>query len=276
MTKISIIGLGWIGLPLAQLLQVKGHTVVGSTTSAEKQAKILGLGVEAIQFSLVPFPQGNGFQKLFTSEVLVINIPPRSRSTDGKFYLEQIKFLRSMVDQSAVKKVIFVSSTGVYPKENRKDAYTETENLDKYLPGNETIYHGELLFSKDRNYELTIVRFGGLLGDDRIPGKYIAGRENVVGHTRVNYIYRNDAARMLAWIIENDLWNEIYNGVAPIHSLRKKVYEQNVIDLGFEPPKSYQNAFEGDDRLVSGSKILSTGFEFEFPNPLDFPYSKEN
>ncbi|MEB2774749.1 epimerase [Algoriphagus sp. D3-2-R+10] len=273
MNKISIIGLGWIGLPLAQLLQKKGHTVVGSTTSAENQAKIIGLGVEAIQFALVPFPQGKGFQKLFTSEVLVINIPPKSRSTDGKVYLEQLKFLRSMVDQSSIQKIIFVSSTGVYPDLARREAYKEDEEITPKTTGNITLLKGEAAFKNWK--ELTIVRFGGLMGDDRIPGKYAAGRANVAGHTRVNFIYRNDAARMLAWIIEKELWGETYNGVAPIHSLRKDIYERNVFDLGFEPPKSYQNTSESDDRLVSGSKILSTGFEFDFPDPVDFPYSKE-
>lgn len=272
MTKISIIGLGWIGLPLAQLLQEKGYTVVGSTTTAEKQAKVKGLGVEAVEFALVPFPQGKAFQKLFTSEVLVINIPPRTRSTDGRLYLEQLKFLRSMVDQSSIQKLIFVSSTGVYPDQTRENSYTEEEELTLKTTGNITQLRGEETFQGFK--ELTVVRFGGLLGDDRIPGKYVAGRENVAGHTRVNFIYRNDAARLLAWIIEKGLWNETYNGVAPVHALRRDVYEQNVRELGFEPPRSYQSALESNDRLISGEKVLSTGFEFEYPNPLDFPYSK--
>ncbi|SFT78999.1 Nucleoside-diphosphate-sugar epimerase [Algoriphagus locisalis] len=272
MTKVSIIGLGWIGLPLAYVLQEKGYEVVGSTTTAEKQAKLKEQNINAIQFSLAPFPQGKGFQELFTSEVLVINIPPRSRTTDGQVYLEQLKFLRSMVDQSSIKKVIFVSSTGIYPEQNRAEAYTEIEEIVSENTGNITLLKGENTFKGLNN--LTIVRFGGLLGDDRIPGKYVAGKENVNGNTRVNFIYRNDAARMLAWIIEKELWNETYNGVAPTHALRKDIYERNVQDLGLEGPKSYQNAALGNDRLVSGHKILETGFEFDFPNPLDFPYFK--
>ena len=275
MTKISIIGLGWIGLPLAKLLQKEGHAVIGSTTSSEKLVRLKEEGVNAIQFELVPFPQGRAFQELFTCEILVINIPPRSRSVSGDFYLEQIKFLRSMIDQSAIKKVIFVSSTGVYPKENREEAYTEIEAIDKTNSGNLTIYKSELLVSENRNFELTIVRFGGLIGDDRIPGKYVAGKENIPGHTRVNFIYRTDACKMLAWIIEKNLWNETYNGVAPIHSLRKDVYGKNAHELGLEPPKSYQNSSDSKDRLISGDKIRTTGFEFDFPNPLDFPYSLE-
>ena len=272
MTKISIIGLGWIGLPLAQLLQERGHNVVGSTTTAEKKTKIEGLGLEAVEFALVPFPQGKAFQKLFLSEVLVINIPPRSKTTDGEFYLEQLKFLRSMVDQSKIQKLIFVSSTGIYPDQTREKPYSEDEEITLETTGNITQLKGEETFQGFG--KLTVVRFGGLLGDDRIPGKYVAGRENVSGHTRVNYIYRNDAVRLLAWIIEKGLWNEVYNGVAPVHALRKDIYEQNVRELGFEPPRSYQNASGSDDRLISGDKILSTGFEFKYPNPLNFPYFK--
>ncbi|WP_339698285.1 epimerase [Algoriphagus aquimarinus] len=275
MSEISIIGLGWIGLPLAKILS-SDHSVCGSTTSADKAASIKKEGINAIQFALVPFPQGKGFQKLLSSQIMVINIPPRSRTSTGELFLEQIKFLRTMVDQSSIKKVLFVSSTGVYPEANRKAAYTEAEYLDKDLTGNETIFKSELMFSEDRNFDLTIVRFGGLLGDERIPGKYVAGKENIAGHTRVNYIYRNDASRMLAWIIEKELWNELYNGVAPIHTLRKDVYDRNILELGFEPPKSYQIASDDDDRVVSGDKILNTGFEFEYPNPLDFPYSRES
>lgn len=273
MSKISIIGLGWIGLPLAKILST-AHSICGSTTSAEKAEDLQKEGIDAIQFALVPFPQGKGFQKLFQNEILVINIPPRTRTSSGELFLEQIRFLRSIVDQSAVKKVLFVSSTGVYPGENRNAPYTETELLTLGNTGNDTLFKSELLFSENRTYYLTILRFGGLLGDDRIPGKYVAGKANVPGHTRVNFIYRNDAARMLAWIIERELWEETYNGVAPIHTLRKAIYERNVLELGLEPPLSYQKDLEGEDRLVSGKKILETGFEFEYPDPLDFPYRK--
>ncbi|MFC5626682.1 NAD-dependent epimerase/dehydratase family protein [Algoriphagus winogradskyi] len=274
MTKVSIIGLGWIGLPLAHLLQKAGHSVIGSTTSEEKKREIQDQGVQAIQFALVPFPQGKAFQQLFTSEVLVINIPPKSRTTDGKFYLEQMKYLRTMIDQAGIQKVLFVSSSGVYPSESREDPYKEGEELTAKTTGNLTLLKGEQTFKNAT--ELTIVRFGGLIGDDRIPGKYVAGKENVAGHTRVNFIYRSDAARMLAWIIEKELWNETYNGVAPVHTVRKDIYDQNVRELGFEPPSSYQNASGSIDRLVSGEKILQTGFEFDFPNPLHFPYFKTN
>lgn len=274
MKKVSIIGLGWIGLPLAHYLKPRGIEVVGSTTSSDKLSRIQSEGIPAIQFELIPFPHGKGFQVLFKADILVVNIPPRSRTQGSDFYLEQLKFLRSMIDQSAIKKVIFVSSTGIYPEISREDEYTEDFPFSPENCGNQTLLKAEQMIEKDRDFDLTIVRFGGLMGGDRIPGKYFAGKENVAGHTRVNFIHRNDAVGILAWIIEKDLWNEIYNGVAPIHSLRKDIYERNHQDLGFDLPASYQQANPAEDRLILGKKILETGFHFEFSDPLDFKYER--
>ena len=272
MKKVSIIGLGWIGEPLAFQLQEKGFQVLGSTTSAEKQEKLRKKGINTLRFSFNPHPEGVGFNALFQSEILVVNIPSRTRSGNGEFHLEQIKYLRGLLDNSNVKQVIFVSSTGVYPEVTSTEKYSEDFPLSVENTGNDTIFRAEQLLERDRNYDLTIVRFGGLLGDDRIPGKYFSGKENVAGHTRVNFIHRRDAVRLLAWVIERELWGQTFNGVAPIHPLRKEIYEKNATELGIAPPASYQNEPEGKNRLIDSKKILESGFEFEFPDPLAFSY----
>lgn len=272
MKTVSIIGLGWIGEPLGFFLLEKGFQVLGSTTSAEKQEKLTQKGIQAVRFSLSPHPEGVGYHALFQSQILVVNIPPRARSGNGAFHLEQIKYLRSLIDNSSIRKVIFVSSTGIYPEVASDEKYSEHFPLSLENTGNDTIFRAEELMAKDRNFELTIVRFGGLMGDDRIPGKYFSGKENVVGHSRVNFIHRLDAVRMQTWLIEQDLWNETFNGVAPIHPLRREIYEKNALDLGIAPPASYQNEPEGKNRLIDSNKILDWGFEFEFPDPLDFRY----
>ena len=275
MKKVSIIGLGWIGEPLAFQLQEKVFQVLGSTTSAEKQEKLRKKGINTLRFSLNPHPEGVGFNALFHSEILVVNIPSRTRSGNGEFHLEQIKYLRGLLDNSNVKQVIFVSSTGVYPEVTSTEKYSEDFPISVKNTGNETIFRAEQLLERDRNYDLTIVRFGGLLGDDRIPGKYFSGKENVAGHTRVNFIHRKDAVGLLAWVIERELWGQTFNGIAPIHPLRKEIYEKNATELGIAPPASYQNEPEGKNRLIDSKKILESGFEFEFPDPLDFSYQSQ-
>jgi len=111
------------------------------------------------------------------------------------------------------------------------------------------------------------------MGADRIPGIYFAGKEQVVGHTRVNFIHQEDAAGMIAWVIRQGLWNQTFNGVAPEHPLRREVYQHNASALGIPLPASFQDAADEDGgRLISSEKIVSTGFTFEYPDPLTFSY----
>lgn len=270
MASVSIIGLGWFGLPLAYYLKEKGFEIKGSTTSPEKLDELTTKGYSASLLKFIPHPEGRGFQALFESDILFINIPPRSRTMPESYHPEQIKFIKSMALQSGVEKIIYVSSTSVYPDLNRE--LDESFLLTKENTGNSSLFQAENILLQDRAYDLTIIRFGGLLGVDRIPGRYFSGKSNVVGDSPVNYIHRDDAVGISAWVIENNLWNEVFNGVAPIHPNRKLVYEKNAFDLEFPPPIDYAPEGNTDWKQISSQKILSTGYKFQIPDPLDFWY----
>jgi len=271
MTSVSIIGLGWLGLPLAIALKEKGLEVKGSTTSPEKVDELNSRGISTFLLKLIPHPEGRAFLKLFESEILFINIPPRSRTMPESFHPEQIKFIKSMAVQAGVKKIIYISSTSVYPDPNME--LDESFLLTKENTGNSSLFQAENMLLKDRNYDLTIIRFGGLLGVDRIPGKYFSGKTNVVGDSPVNYIHRDDAVGISSWVIENNLWNQVFNGVAPYHPKRKLVYEKNALDLGFAPPIDYAPLGKNEWKQISSQKIQSSGYKFQIPDPLDFWYS---
>lgn len=271
--KVSIIGLGWIGLPLARFLKKKGISCIGSSTSLEKACNLQQEGINAIQFELIPYPTGNGFHALFQAEVLIINIPPRSKTQNGSFYHEQLKFLKNLIENSPIKKVLFISSTGIYPMMDCTDEYTEQYPIDISNTGSPDLLKAEQILSKKENYDITIIRFGGLMGEDRIPGKYFSGKDMIAGHTRVNFIHRQDAVRIMQWVIQHELWNETFNAVAPLHPLRRAIYEKNTMDMGIAPPNSYQQGKEGLNRLISSEKIIKTGFQFLYPDPLEFKYS---
>jgi nucleoside-diphosphate-sugar epimerase len=274
MKKVSIIGLGWLGEAAGLLLQRQGHLVLGSSTRPEKVEHLRGKGLDAIHFYLDPDPKGTAYHRLFDSEILIVTLPPRSRHGDGEAYLEQLASLRTLVANSAVKQVVFISSTGIYPNENKAVSYTEEEQITESNAGNSILYRAEQLMADSPSYSLTILRMGGLMGADRIPGSYFSGKEEVLGHSRVNFIHQLDAARMLAWVLDQGLWNQTFNGVAPEHPLRREVYAKNASTLGILPPVSYLDAAdEKVGRWISSEKISATGFRFDFPNPLDFSYS---
>jgi nucleoside-diphosphate-sugar epimerase len=274
MKKVSIIGLGWLGEAAWLLLQKQGYRVIGSSTRPEKVELLRKKGLDAIHFALDPDPKGTGYSRLFDSEILVVTLPPRSRQGDGELYLQQLASLRDLAAHSAVKQVIFISSTGVYPNESKAVPFTEEEQISESDAGNAILYRAEVLMGTSSTYDLTVLRMGGLMGEDRIPGTYFSGKEQVVGHTRVNFIHQVDAAGMIAWVINQGLWNQTFNGVAPEHPLRREVYLYNANVLGIPLPASFQDAADEEGgRLISSEKIVSTGFTFEFPDPLTFPYA---
>jgi len=273
MKKVSIVGLGWLGEATGLLLQKQGYFVVGSSTRSEKVELLREKGLDAVHFALEPDPKGTGYQRLFESEILVVTLPPRSRQSDGEAYLQQLASLRDLITGTEVKQVIFISSTGIYPNENKAVPYTE-EEVSESTAGNAILYRAEVLMGTSSRYDLTVLRMGGLMGEDRIPGTYFSGREQVVGHTRVNFIHQTDAARMVVWVINQGLWNQTFNGVAPEHPLRREVYQHNASALGIPLPASFQDAADEDGgRLISSEKIVSTGFTFEYPDPLTFSYA---
>jgi nucleoside-diphosphate-sugar epimerase len=271
MQKVSIIGLGWLGEATGLLLQNLGYQVLGSSTRPEKVEILRKKGLDAGHFALTPNPEGVGYQRLFDSEILVITLPPRSRQGDGELYLQQLASLRNLIKDTEVKQVIFISSTGIYPNESNSSPYTEAEPINASNAGNPVLYKAEALMESPSTYQLTVLRMGGLMGEDRIPGTYFSGKEQVVGHTRVNFIHQADAARMIAWVIQEGLWNQTFNGVAPEHPLRRELYQQNASALGIPLPASYQEAADEEvGRLISSDKLLATGFAFKFPDPMTF------
>jgi nucleoside-diphosphate-sugar epimerase len=273
-TRISIIGLGWLGLPLAHHLQSQGFRVKGSVTSEEKSRRLSDAGVDNRVLRLGPEPSGTDFEYLFDTDVLVINIAPsisRGPGYDPELYPRQLAALQELVVQHGVKKVIYTSATFVYPDENK--VVREADVLTAENTGSTQMFGAEAVLQGADEYALTILRLGGLIGYDRVPGRHFAGKEQVAGHPPVNYIHRDDAVRLIAWVIGQGRWGEIYNAVAPFHPTRKEVYERTAQLLGFALPQSWEEPAVMPWKEVSADKLVQAGFNFLYPDPLQFPYT---
>lgn len=271
MVKVGIVGLGWIGEPLARNLLHSGYTVVGTTTQSEKKQRLQESGISTKMLQFNPLPEGKDVEEIGDVDILYINIPPSRRTNPDSFHPEQISQIRNLAVNGRVAKIIYVSATSVYP-DLGQEAY-ESDELNLSNTGNPALWQAEQILWENKVYDLTVVRFGGLLGDNRIPGKYFSGKENVAGHCPANYVYRNDAVRAIEWIISHSLWNATYNVVAPIHPKKFEIYERNARFLGFPPPKSYESDALSSWKQISSTKFLETGFKFDYPDPLNFPYT---
>lgn len=269
--SISILGCGWLGLPLGEFLSKKGLVIKGSTTKAEKFETLQSAGIEPFILNLNPNLEGERISQFFDSEILIINIPPRIRLNKTDAHIEQIKSLIEPIKHSKIKQIIYVSSTSVYPELNREvfeEDVTTPENS-----GSPILVTAENILL-DNFENVVILRCGGLMGYDRIPAKYFAGWKGLTtGYTPVNYIHRDDVVMIIDKIISTGLERGIFNAVSPIHPTRKEIYEKICETMPFEKAEFVEPTEPQPYKIINSDKLIKTlAYEFIFPNPLDYTY----
>jgi nucleoside-diphosphate-sugar epimerase len=264
---ISILGCGWLGLHLATHFINKGHKVAGSTTSKSKLEKLRQLQIEAFQMHL---PQQVGTDFFQKADYLIIDIPPQTNTKGLDYHKTCIEAILPFVKDH--QKLIYISATSVYPDTNQ--TIDEKNDLDKTSDRAKALIQVEELLRITFGDRLTILRMGGLLGYDRIPGRYSAGKTIKGGEEKVNYIHRDDAIAIIAEIIKQKQWGLTLNVVAPKHPTRKAVYNSNVKAYGFEPTEFVDAQRDNKLRQIAGTKLeLLLDYSFIYPDPLHFYYT---
>lgn len=266
MKKISILGCGWLGLPLAKALLKNDYLVNGSTTSAEKLDVLKNAGIAPFLIVLSENKTTENLTNfLENSEILIIDVPPKLRGSGTENFVSKIRNVIPFIEKSSVRKVLFISSTSVY---NDDDALVTEETIPN--PDTESgkqLLETELLLLSNSNFKTTALRFGGLIGEDRHPIHFLAGRENLDNpDALINLIHQEDCIGIILKIIANDAWNETFNAVAPSHPSREMYYSQKAVGLDLALPKFNHN------NPSIGKTILSTKIE----TVLKYTFTKPN
>lgn len=272
---VSVLGCGWLGMALAKALVKKGFRVNGSTTRVEKLDNIARTGAKPWLIKLVPEAEGDNVHQFLDADLLILNIPPGRGAFDMETYHpSQVQYLSRIIEENRMGYVLYISSTSVYPDTNG-DVFEEDLNGTDQSPSRAIALAEELLM-ENNSYETTILRCGGLMGYDRIPGRYFAGRKDLTtGEIPVNFIHRDDVIGIILAIIEQMKWGKVYNAVAPMHPLRRTVYHANAQAFGFEEPTYAPNP-EFSYKVVRADKLIhELGYQFNYPDPLNFKYGDE-
>ena len=266
MTQISILGCGWLGLPLAKSLIEKGNSINGSTTSESKLSILKDSGInpflaalesESVSESIIDF--------LAKSEILIIDIPPKLRAanpdSEKKVFVEKIKTLIPFIEKSEIKRVLLVSSTSVYGDDN--DFITEETNPNPDTESSKQLVLAEKILRENQNFETTILRFGGLIGEDRHPVKFLAGKENLENpDAPINLIHLNDCIGIIEAILNQSKWNDVFNAAAPFHPTREEYYTQKAKEQNLTLPKF--SSEKSDIRKIISSEKIETILNYKF------------
>ena len=234
---ISILGCGWLGLPLAISLAKKGYNIKGSNTSNTNYKTLKNNNIDPFTVSI---NADVDLSKFLNSNTLIIAMTSKNM-TDFKRLIAQI-------EKSPIQNVLFISSTSVYP--NTNGVVTEATPTERT-----PLTDIEVLFSTNTNFRTTIVRFGGLFGYDRKPGNFIKPEkqiENPEGF--INLIHQDDCIAIIEKIITTNCWNETLNACTDSHPKRKEFYTKEVLKLRNEAPKINTQSLN-EFKIVSNKKL---------------------
>lgn len=183
MKKVSILGCGWVGKAVVDMLNTNKYDTVCLSRNIEE----------------------NSIRGEYNCDILLIAIPPR------ECYLEVLRETLERVDTTT--QVILLSSISFYD-------------------GKSLVIEAEGLVQHDHD-DVVILRLGGLMGYDRIAGKYTAGKV-LTSDARTNYVHRDDVVGIIESIIAEDVRDEIFDVVAPLQCTKKEIFAQNAELFGFE------------------------------------------
>jgi len=232
MKRVSIFGCGWVGKALKKELEEEYRVNC------------------SIRSKTISYPKS-----FYDVETMVIAIPPRGE------YLQTLTLFLSHL--SSDTQLILLSSTSVYPQTSGR--VNEEDTQDITTPS--------LMLQAERLVLLIcpnvlILRLGGLMGYDRIAGKYTAGKAKA-HDAPVNYIHRDDVVAIIKLCIDKGVKDNIFNVVAPSHPKQSEIYAKNAKTFGWG--NTYFDSDELIGKVVSSQKLIdSFGYKFLKREPMNF------
>lgn len=259
---ISILGCGWFGLPLAKHLIGKGYLVKGSTTTTEKIPNLKEAGIIPYLINLEDEITAQSLD-FFSSDILLCCIPPKRDPLVLAKYPEKITKMMDAATIGKVKEIIFISSTSVFGDHNQ--IYTELHSPQPDSISGNILLEAEIYLRENTAIRSTIVRFSGLFGPGRDPGRFFAGKTSIPnGEAGVNLIELTDCIGIVTAILQQEKYGLTYHACSPDHPTRSSFYtiaaKKSGLELPeFKPEKKQWKIIESE--IVN--KILQYNFQVE-------------
>jgi nucleoside-diphosphate-sugar epimerase len=255
---ISIIGLGWLGLPLAKQLMHSGYNVCGSVTTIEKQqqlmAEIPNLNVQCWQAN-----EQAVLPDSLLAPVMIITIPPGKLS----HYFVALQALVLQARQRGVQHLMYISSTSVY---GGTDLCDETSPLMPETAQAATLVEVEQCVKQAGFVYWNILRPSGLIGLGRYPGRFLSGKTLDGGGRVVNLVHQADVIGVITELLAKPC-SGIFNLASPDHPTRAAFYQQACQLAGL--PLPLFSDMKDDGKIICADKVETIlGYRYQIRDLL--------
>lgn len=265
--KVTIIGCGWLGLPLAHYLVNKQITVVGTTTSQSKVWLLDKCRIEAKLFQLSDSGiETDSLEDIFDTDSLIIIIPFKRSFKNPYIYLDMITQLCNTIKEFPIKRIIFTSSTSLYAAENMPVSEESPIGIGERA---QALFKTEEALLNLPHCETTIIRFSGLYGYTRRPGQFLKRFSTVPNPNHpINLIHLDDCISIIDQLINHPDSNLIINACSDEHPSKKDFYTWAANELNLPTP-SFEDHDTDSFKIVSNKKLKTMlNYSFKYPNPM--------
>ena len=223
------------------------------------------LGIETYPFSLsekmTSLP--DNICPLFNVDALILTLPPSSFSSQQ--YCEYLAFLINQAKKQGVQHLIFTSSTSVFP--DISGQFDESAQRSAETEIGKTLIQAEQCLFQSEISHCDILRLAGLIGKQRHPVKFLAGKRNLKqGNSPVNLVHLEDCIEAITALLMNPNGLRTYHLCAPIHPTRAEYYTKAAVFHDLSIPQ-FECSDSDPKRIIMADKICrDLGFAYHYPN----------
>ncbi|WP_318404298.1 SDR family oxidoreductase [Photobacterium leiognathi] len=256
--QVAICGCGWLGLPLAKALYRQGCNVYGTKTALADAKLLAQWGINGLQMQL-PLETNEQMEylaSLLASDVMVINIAAGRQSVDKEQHYQNVMSLSYGAKNAGCKRIIFISTTSVY--DGRQGRVVETDDVMPITDSALVHVKIEQALREQWGEQLTILRLSGLIGDDRHPVKFLAGREGIKdGNSPVNLIHLDDCITAICRLVEKKAEMPVLHLAADFHPSRHDYYTQMAKQRSLSLPQFEMDNSDNNGKVIDASATLA-------------------
>ncbi|HGG8619738.1 TPA: SDR family oxidoreductase [Neisseria meningitidis] len=224
---ISITGLGYLGLPLAQKFYQHGSRVAAIKRSLTSDDINLLIHLDTFDLGSTDAFQTALWRHHADKPVWFFLLPPSSLT----HYADTVKQWAELARACNVQHLIFTSSTSVYGDTARE--CDETATPDPQTESARQILAAEQHLLDSGISNIDILRLGGLYCAERHPVSRLVQKQNIPGGNRpINIVHRNIAVESLFQTAFNPGGRRLKNIIEPRHPTRREFYTEEAAKLG--------------------------------------------
>lgn len=224
---ISITGLGYLGLPLAQKFYQHSSRVAAIKRSLTSDDINLPIHLDTFDLGSTDAFQTALWRHHADKPVWFFLLPPSSLT----HYADTVKQWAELARACNVQHLIFTSSTSVYGDTARE--CDETATPDPQTESARQILAAEQHLLDSGISNIDILRLGGLYCAERHPVSRLVQKQNIPGGNRpINIVHRNIAVESLFQTAFNPGGRRLKNIIEPRHPTRREFYTEEAAKLG--------------------------------------------